>query len=110
MAISSDTYRQRSRILIEILRISVVALRNLAGGRRWLIGRRAMMIEWSELCHNIPPLLYESSDDAAYRWFIEVQGRMFLARYPRKRDADYLHVAELIGELEVLLRDGEKHG
>lgn len=110
MNLSSDEYRRRSEILLEILRIGVVAFRNLAAGRRWLIGRRAMMIEWSELCHTIPILLREDVDDAAYLWFVENHATMFLAKYPRQRDAYFIQVAELLAELETLVRGSAGRG
>lgn len=69
------------------------------------------MIEWSELCHGIPVLLHKDScGDAGVRWFLDVHAAAFLTRYPRKRDADFIQVAELIEELQELERDGVGNG
>lgn len=92
----------REIAVLEILRISVISLRNLAHASWWrrrIHSAKHRQIEWSEMCHTLPSVILGGCNEDALKWFFQHDAATFLRRYPHPSDAEYKQVAAIIAEL-----------
>jgi hypothetical protein len=88
-------------ILLEIIRIGLISIRNLAEqpSRNQLAD--AKLKHWANLCHSLPAVILGGSSAAAVSYFIEGDLKLFCLNYPARRDADFGQIVELRAELEA---------
>jgi hypothetical protein len=94
-------------ILLEIMRIGLVSIRNLATLQRRNGDSEKKLKEWAELCHSLPPILVGKCNPSAIKYFIDGDAAFFLANYPSKADSDFAQVADLLLELNTDLSGQE---
>jgi hypothetical protein len=93
--------------VIELLRIGLITIRNLAAMPRRNQRQETMLSEWAELCHTIPPMLLGGCKGEALRYFVEVGGAMFMEKYPDKSAASFEQARNLLSELSALVRQSD---
>jgi hypothetical protein len=93
-----NEYKSRD-ILIEILRIGLIAIRNISNVDRRNRELETKLKEWAELCHSLPPMLLGGCDERAVKYFLQGDALIFEKNYPEKDAADFLQAQALIKEL-----------
>lgn len=92
-----------AEILLEILRVGLIAIRNLSliSHQRPEYGQ--MLNLWAELCHTLPPVLLGGVDERAVGHFTQGDLKRFCADYPAKSAADFQQIVSLEEELKAAL-------
>lgn len=92
-------------ILLEILRVGLIAIRNLSE----LPSRNRQADEklrhWANLCHSLPAILLGGSDNRAVSYFAAGDMKLFYSRYPSPHDADFGQILALRDALIVTEAD-----
>jgi hypothetical protein len=91
-------------VVLELLRIGLIAIRNLAAMPRRNQRQDAMLSEWAELRHTIPPMLLDGCDVKGLQYFLEAGGAMFVDKYPDRSATSYEQARNLLDELSVLVQ------
>jgi len=91
-------------IFQELLRVGLISARNLSFEKKVTTQNRRKLKDWLELCHTIPSILLGECSAEAVKYFLNVGSVQFLDNYPKKEDADYLQITELIEELRKIQR------
>lgn len=89
-------------ILLETLRIGLIAIRNLANTPKRTTVIETMLTQWAELCHSLPAILLGKCDARAVAYFLHGDMAQFCANYPTKEHADFGQIAALKLELEIV--------
>jgi hypothetical protein len=97
---NKDTCRE---LFLELLRIALIAVRNLALTTDRVTEHNKMLSEWAIFCHSLPTILIGDCDARAIRYFLAGDAALFIRNYPRKEDADYIQIRELVKELTECL-------
>jgi hypothetical protein len=90
-------------ISIEILRIGLIAIRNISTINNRNHELQSKLREWAELCHSLPQILLGGCDERAVKYFLEGDALVFVKNYPEKNGADFLQAKALINELSNLI-------
>jgi len=89
-----------SSILIqELLRVGLIASRNIASCYRLNKIKRKMLVDWLNLCHSLPSVLIGESRAETILFFLDGDADLFIHGYPCKEDADYIQAVSLLSEL-----------
>ena len=102
---SGNTERYRE-ILLEMLRIGLIAIRNLAENPKPNARDGGKLYQWAELCHTLPAILQGNCSERAVDYFVRDMAAWFCTHYPAKGDSDFIQVAGLKAELHELLTGG----
>lgn len=97
---------QTQIIVTELLRIGLIAIRNLSNltQRKRSSEINLMLVEWAELCHSVPALLLGGCKCDSVSGFVEGHGASFIRNYPLKNAADFKQVCGLLHELSALVQ------
>lgn len=91
------------KVLLELLRISLIRIRNMTTVDRLGRDQKVMLIEWAELVHSLPVLLIGGCDVKGVGYFLDTGGAMFKRKYPVASDSDFQIACGLLEELSDLV-------
>jgi hypothetical protein len=88
-------------IILEILRISLISIRNLSElpSRNQLADEK--LKHWANLCHSLPAVLLGDCSTSAITYFVKGDLKLFCLNYPAPRDADFGQILGLRAELSA---------
>jgi hypothetical protein len=90
-------------VLLELLRISLIRIRNIATIDRPGWDQKKMLLEWAELAHSLPLLLISGYERNAIEYFLGTGAAMFRRKYPVASDSDFQIACGLLDELSALV-------
>ena len=90
-------------LLLDTLRISMMAIRNLVMSQKRERIFDQMLKEWANFGHSLPTILIGKCDERAVQYFLSGDAFLFERDYPRKTDADYLQVLDIIKDIKQLV-------
>lgn len=90
-------------ILLEILRIGLIAIRNLSEYQARSLQDHERLKLWTDLCHTLPSVLLGKCNERAVRHFLQWGINPFCRNYPAPEHSDFRQIVELRTELEALL-------
>ena len=95
-------------ILLEILRVGLIAIRNLSEQpmRNQLTDDK--LKHWANLCHSLPAVVLGGSSTSAVTYFVKGDLKLFCSNYPARSDADFGQIVGLRAELDAAPPDSER--
>ena len=94
-------------ILLELLRVGLIAIRNLADIKSRDVRMNSRLIEWTTLCHSVPSILLGRCDPRSVKYFIDGDASAYLRIYPSKQDTDFVQAVDLLKELEIAFQSSD---
>jgi len=94
---------QNEQILLEILRISLISIRGLAGQKKLDRKSHEKISYWANLCHSLPPIIMGKSDIRALSFFSNWDLKLFCTKYPDTNEALFKQIVALRDEIDNVL-------